>query len=150
VSYVFQHPHLQTVSPTIKQELELEPKILKWEKERIDEFVDDTLNWLGIEPEKCPLDIHPADKRLLMIGASSHGSLLILDEPTIDLDTKDIEKVLKFVYKLRLRGVAVVLITHDHDLIQMADRVVFVDDGRVVRECIPQEKKYENSPAYAR
>ena len=139
VSYVFQHPQLQTVAPTIRKELELEPSILEWDKARTEEFVDRTLDWLNLDPDICPLDIHPADRRLLMIGASSHSPILILDEPTIDLDTKDTIKVLDFIQALRLGGTAVVLITHDHDLMELANRVVMVSDGRVVDEYIPQE-----------
>jgi energy-coupling factor transport system ATP-binding protein len=149
VSYVFQHPQLQTVAPTIKQELELEPKILKWDENKTKRFVDEILAWLNLDPDICPLDIHSADRRLLMIGASSHGSILILDEPTIDLDTEDTVKVLDFIQKLRLSGTAVVLITHDHDLMNIANRVVMIDDGRVKDEYVPQEVEIERPVVYS-
>lgn len=149
VSYVFQHPQLQTVAPTIKQELELEPKILKWDENKTKRFVDEILAWLNLDPDTCPLDIHSADRRLLMIGASSHGSILILDEPTIDLDTEDTVKVLDFIQKLRLSGTAVVLITHDHDLMNIANRVVMIDDGRVKDEYVPQEVEIERPVVYS-
>ncbi|RFU34537.1 hypothetical protein B7463_g1772, partial [Scytalidium lignicola] len=64
--------------------------------------------------------------------------LLILDEPTSALDIESAEAIRRMIRKYiasgRERGVAVVLITHDIDMMKVADRVVCLKSGKVVED----------------
>ena len=59
-------------------------------------------------------------------------SLVLADEPTGNLDTKSGELVLTLMHELcKERGAAVVLVTHDRDVLNYADRSVTMRDGRL-------------------
>ena len=59
--------------------------------------------------------------------------LVLLDEPTGDLDTRNTVAVMDLLLKINLdAGVTLVMVTHNPDLECYADRVVYVADGRVV------------------
>jgi putative ABC transport system ATP-binding protein len=61
--------------------------------------------------------------------------ILLADEPTGNLDSKTSEKVLAILADLRQRcGTTMVLVTHDQDVAQLADRLIHLQDGRIVRE----------------
>ena len=61
--------------------------------------------------------------------------ILLADEPTGNLDSKTSEKVLAILADLRQRcGTTMVLVTHDQDVAQLADRLIHLQDGQIVRQ----------------
>ncbi len=59
-------------------------------------------------------------------------SIILADEPTGALDSKTGKEVLQFLKKLHKEGNTIVLITHDNTIAAQAERVIRVQDGRVV------------------
>jgi energy-coupling factor transporter ATP-binding protein EcfA2/energy-coupling factor transporter transmembrane protein EcfT len=130
--FVFQNPYLQTATMTVGEELAFGPKILRWPMEKVDQFVEAGLEWTGLDPLACPLDLHPAQVRLLATASSDVDvSTLVLDEPTIGLDTEGVRKVMDLVTTLLNNGVAVAVITHDQQIAGLANRLVVVNDGQI-------------------
>ena len=71
---------------------------------------------------------------------SNHPSILLADEPTGNLDSKNGRHVFDLMLKLnRRRGATLLLITHDHELAALADRRIALRDGRVVSDSGAQE-----------
>lgn len=133
VGYVFQNASLQTISMTVKDELAFGPKIQRWASSDAQRFVERGLAWTGLDALACPLDLHSSDIEMLAIAAANTDvSTLILDEPTIGLDSVGVDMVLDLVEGLVRNGKAVVIITHDPEIARIASRVVIVDGGRVV------------------
>jgi energy-coupling factor transporter ATP-binding protein EcfA2/energy-coupling factor transporter transmembrane protein EcfT len=131
--FVFQNPSLQVAAMTVREELAFGPKILGWPEKEMKDFVDDGLEWTGLDPLACPLDLHPAQVRLLATAASNvRVRTLVLDEPTIGLDTEGVRQVMALVEALLHEGKAVVIITHDERIARLASRLVVIDDGQVV------------------
>lgn len=61
--------------------------------------------------------------------------ILLADEPTGNLDSQTSERVLAILSDLRSRrGTTLVLVTHDQDVAQLADRLIHLQDGRVVED----------------
>jgi putative ABC transport system ATP-binding protein len=58
-------------------------------------------------------------------------ALLLADEPTGNLDSASTREILDLLSDLHASGRTVVLITHEHDVAERADRVVHIRDGRV-------------------
>lgn len=135
LAYVFQHAALQTVAMTVREELALGPKILGWSEDDITSFVEAGLEWTGLAPETCPLDLHPSQVKLLAIASSiTDASVVILDEPTIGVDYACASKIMSKVTNLLEQGKSVIIITHDEQIAQLANRVVVISEGRVVSE----------------
>ena len=59
--------------------------------------------------------------------------ILILDEPTSQLDPKGTEDVFKIIRIMKDQGKTIVLVEHKiNEIAEYADRVVFMDDGQIV------------------
>ena len=63
---------------------------------------------------------------------AGHPSLILADEPTGALDSRTGREVLGFLQKLNREGDTVVLITHDNSIAVRANRVVRLQDGRII------------------
>ncbi|MGA9270833.1 MAG: excinuclease ABC subunit UvrA, partial [Lutimonas sp.] len=58
------------------------------------------------------------------LGSSLVGSMYILDEPSIGLHSRDTEKLIKVLQKLRDLGNTVIVVEHDEDIIRVADHII--------------------------
>jgi excinuclease ABC subunit A len=58
------------------------------------------------------------------LGSSLVGSMYILDEPSIGLHSRDTEKLIKVLRKLRDLGNTVIVVEHDEDIIRVADHII--------------------------
>jgi putative ABC transport system ATP-binding protein len=68
--------------------------------------------------------------------------LILADEPTGNLDTKAGETVMALLRELHEKSeITIVINTHDREVAEFADRIVFLKDGRVEREERPDRKK---------
>jgi putative ABC transport system ATP-binding protein len=100
------------------------------EARRLLELVD-----LGPRVDHLPADLSGGQKQRVAIARALGGNppILVGDEPTAALDTKTALSVMELLRDLATnRGRAVVVVTHDPRLEKYADRVVKVEDGRVV------------------
>jgi putative ABC transport system ATP-binding protein len=64
----------------------------------------------------------------------NHPSLLLADEPTGALDTATGNEIMALFARLHQEGRTVLLITHEQDIAQHADRIIYIRDGRVERD----------------
>ena len=135
VGFVFQNYNLVpdlNVYENVVLPIELDGK-------RIDrEFVDEILELLKLDEkrEALPNTLSGGQQQRVAIARAiaSKPSIILADEPTGNLDTAtshDVMGLLKMV--ARQFRQTVILITHDQDLAQMADRIVRIEDGHVVK-----------------
>ncbi|MGN9843101.1 ABC transporter ATP-binding protein [Nonomuraea sp. H19] len=67
-------------------------------------------------------------------GLVGGPSLLLCDEPTGNLDSRNTEAVLDLFDELRAQGLTIVVITHEHEVSERAERRVRITDGVLVEE----------------
>ncbi|KIQ17495.1 zinc ABC transporter ATP-binding protein AztA [Rhodococcus sp. MEB064] len=98
--------------------------------------VNDALDRLGIaELAAVPFSTLSGGQRqraLLAQGLAGQADLLLLDEPTTGLDTASGERIRAVMRTESRRGAAVVCVSHDPSVLGTADRVVTLEDGRIV------------------
>lgn len=131
----------------IFQYYNLIPSINVWENivlpigldsRRVDkDFVNDILDTLGLKEKKhnMPNTLSGGQQQRVAIARAlaSKPSIILADEPTGNLDSKTEEEVLTLL-KLTAKkyNQTIVMITHDEDIAQMADRIICIEDGKVV------------------
>jgi len=140
VGYVFQNPDLMLFSRTIFDEVAFGLRNLGVPEGEVRERVLRALEEVDLAHK--PLDTPPhalsfGERHRLAIASvlAMEPMAIILDEPTTGLDYGRCLKLFEVLRRVRDSGRAVVLITHDLDLLaRYADRVVVLEAGRVVRD----------------
>ena len=91
--------------------------------------------------KSTPLHLSGGQKQRIAIAGiiAMRPECIVLDEPTAMLDPKGRAEIIKTVEKLnRENGLTVVLITHFMEEAQNADRVIVMDDGKIIADSTPK------------
>ncbi|HAV42931.1 TPA: macrolide ABC transporter ATP-binding protein [bacterium] len=62
----------------------------------------------------------------------NNPSIILADEPTGNLDTKTGEEIMRIFKDMRQQGKTIILVTHDQSKAELADRIVYLRDGRIL------------------
>ena len=95
---------------------------------------------LGDELNKLPHDLSGGQKQRVAIARAlaAHPRLLLADEPTAALDSQTGREVVELLRRLaRDQGCAVLMVTHDPRILDIADRLVRMEDGRLFEDAKP-------------
>ena len=112
-------------------------KATGWKHEsEIRERIDQVLNLvdLGAKSYKMPFELSGGEQQRLVIARAllNDPQVLLADEPTGALDSHTGREVLGMLQQMHDEGHTVVLITHDNSIAVQADRIIRLEDGRVV------------------
>ena len=105
---------------------------------RVDEaFVEDIIATLGLEKKihNLPNTLSGGQQQRAAIARAlaSRPDLLLADEPTGNLDSRTSDEVMALLrLSAQKYGQTLVMITHDEEIAQVADRILVMEDGRVV------------------
>lgn len=100
-------------------------------------FINEILCTLGIEEKKhnLPNTLSGGQQQRVAIARAiaSKPDIILADEPTGNLDTKTGDEVISLLKMTAKKyGQTLVMITHDEEIAQMADRIILIEDGKVV------------------
>lgn len=101
------------------------------------EYINDIIETLGIEKKihNLPNTLSGGQQQRVAIARAlaSRPDILFADEPTGNLDTKTSDEVIALLkMSAKKYGQTIVMITHDDEIAQVADRILIIEDGRVV------------------
>ncbi|WP_286883276.1 ABC transporter ATP-binding protein [Aneurinibacillus sp. UBA3580] len=98
--------------------------------------VDEALEQVGMLARKkdVPANLSGGQKQKVAIARAiaTSPSLLLADEPTGNLDIGSKQEVVTILKQLHEQGRTIMLVTHDHDLARVADRILYVRDRKLV------------------
>ncbi len=144
VGMVFQNPDNQIVATIVEDDVAFGPENLGVEPAEIRERVDKALQDVGMYEfrQHEPHNLSGGQKQRIAIAGvlAMQTKCMVLDEPTAMLDPVGRVEVLKTVMRLnRELGITVVYITHFMDEAVKADRVVVMDDGKIILDNEPRQ-----------
>ncbi|GAA1874653.1 ABC transporter ATP-binding protein [Myceligenerans crystallogenes] len=136
VGYVFQNPEHQFVRHTVAEELAHALELRGLDRAGTDARVDDMLGRFGLRTHRAahPFLLSGGQKRRLSVGTALIGGarILVLDEPTFGQDRERAAELLTLLDDLVAAGTAVVVATHDLQLVaEHATHVLVLAGGRV-------------------
>jgi polar amino acid transport system ATP-binding protein/general L-amino acid transport system ATP-binding protein len=144
VGMVFQSfnlfPHM-----SVKENVKLAPlRVRKLDERAANERALSLLQRVGIEAQadKYPDQLSGGQQQRVAIARAlaMEPKVMLFDEPTSALDPEMVGEVLDVMKKLAHSGVTMIVVTHEMGFAsQVADRVVFMDDGRIVETGIPAD-----------
>ncbi len=141
---VFQHfnlfPHM-----SILKNMTLAPvKVLKKSKEEAEAEARALLKRVGLEDraQAYPSQLSGGQKQRIAIvrALCMNPDVMLFDEPTSALDPEMVGEVLEVMKQLARDGMTMVVVTHEMGFArEMGDRVIFMDEGKIVEEGKPAE-----------
>ena len=138
----------------IFQNFNLIPSLNVWEnitlpvgldgKEVNKPFVTDIINSLGLESkvDALPNTLSGGQQQRVAIARAlvARPAIILADEPTGNLDSKTSDEVMSLLKTMiKKYNQTLVMITHDETIAQMADRVIYIEDGKVVKDGVTND-----------
>jgi len=136
VGFVFQKYNLLPTL-TARDNIEIARAIAKLDTPNNDPWFDEALEMLGVAKrlDHKPRALSGGEQQRIAIARAivNHPSILLADEPTGNLDTKNSDAVLNLLRELnRRKGQTILMITHNPEAAEFADRIVHMRDGEIV------------------
>lgn len=143
VAMVFQNPDNQIVSAIVEDDIAFGPENMGIEPDEIRRRVGFALEQVEMEEyrKKAPHLLSGGQKqRIAIAGAvAMEPECIVFDEPTAMLDPRGRRDVMRAIETLHQRGMTVVLITHFMEEAARADRIIVMDDGRIMMDEKPED-----------
>ena len=144
VGMVFQDPENQLVAMDVEREIAFGLENLAFPKGVMAKRMEESLDTLGISGLRYRQvhELSGGEKQKVIIASvlALHPDILVLDEPTSELDPKSAEEVLSVVQRLNDElGITVILVEHRLDrVVHLVDRMIVLDEGRIVADGNPR------------
>jgi energy-coupling factor transport system ATP-binding protein len=145
VGMVFQEVEAQFLTLSVEDELVFGPENLGVPRDEIKRRLNWVLKLLKLDGynEKSPFELSGGQKQRVAIGAAlmTLPKILVLDEPTSDIDPLGKVEVLSTIRELKESlNMTIILVEHlTDDIALMADRVLLLKDGKLILEGPPRE-----------
>ena len=142
---LLQDPEVQLFNPNVFTEMAFGPANLKVEKEEIIRRIHASMSLLHLDgmEKRNPRDLSGGQKQRVALGAvlTMQPRVLVLDEPTSQLDPIGRSEVVESIHRLKSTGeMTIVMTTHEtDDILDLADQVLVLDKGKVVLSGTPAE-----------
>ncbi|MEE4355584.1 MAG: betaine/proline/choline family ABC transporter ATP-binding protein [Desulfococcaceae bacterium] len=135
-------PHM-----TVAENITVVPKLLGWDKKRMDERVDELLTLVNLEPavyrNRYPRELSGGQAQRIGVtrAMAADPPVMLMDEPfgAIDPINREVlqDEFLKIQAKLKK---TIVFVTHDiHEAVKMGDRIALLDAGRLIQYGTPED-----------
>lgn len=144
MGFVFQHFNLFP-NMTVLENLTLAPiQVMKKSKDEAEQIACQYLERVGLldKKDEYPNKLSGGQKQRVAIARSlcMNPQIMLFDEPTSALDPEMVIEVLEVMQELADEGMTMVVVTHEMGFARtVADRVIFLEDGKIVEENTAEE-----------
>ena len=145
VGFVFQDPNDQLFAPTVKQDVAFGPLNLGQSADEVKKVVNEALETVGMAEfaEKPPHYLSLGQKKRVALAGvlAMQPEVIIMDEPTSNLDPRATSEILHLLLKLnKEEGITLLLATHDVDMVPLfANRLYILSKGKLVSDGSPKQ-----------
>ena len=144
VGMVFQNSDDQIFAPSVYQDVAFGPVNLGFPVEQVKKYVDYALQYVGLSgyERRPPHHLSGGEKKRVAIAGilAMEPEVMILDEPTSNLDPASSEEIMEMLDELNCGGKTMIISTHDVDLAyRWADEVILMEDGGVLHRGTGQD-----------
>lgn len=140
---VFQNPDNQLVSSVVEDDIAFGPENLGIEPREIRERVDKALDAVNMSKyrQRGPHMLSGGQKQRIAIAGvvAMEPDCIIFDEPTAMLDPKGRTEIMEIIKSLNAKGITVILITHFMEEAAEADRIIIMNQGRILLDGTPSQ-----------
>jgi cobalt/nickel transport system ATP-binding protein len=132
VGLVFQDPEDQLFMPSLWEDVAFGPRNLGLSNREVEENASWALKVVGLSEmaEKCPHNLSFGQKKRAVLASvlSMKPEVLVLDEPTSNLDPRSKEEVISLICDLKRKGTTILTAIHDVNIVpRIADQVLLLD-----------------------
>lgn len=138
IGYIFQNPFTQIsgIKETVFEEIALGLENLGVEKEELIDRVVEVVKLLKLEKliKKNPNNLSGGQKQRVAFASiiAMNNDILVIDEPTSQLDPESTAEIFKFINLLKEQGKTIFLVEHKVDLIaEYADEIIVLNNGKI-------------------
>lgn len=138
MGYVFQNPEESFIFNNVREEISFGLKKYNYKIDMLDKRIEDSLKMVGLDNsylDRNPFDLSSGEKCLLALGVvlSLNPKLLIIDDPTLYLDNKNMEYLIKLIKKLKNNyHKTIIIFTSDIEFaIRLTDNYVILKNGKI-------------------
>lgn len=138
VGIVFQDFEAQLFSTNVELEIAFGPENFAVPREEIGRRIDENLKYVGLEEfrNRAPFTLSGGQKQKLAIASvlAMQPTILVMDEPTTDLDPISKQGIFDITNQLRQRDdITLIVVEHETEEALYADRIALIKDGQIVR-----------------
>lgn len=146
IGFVFQNPFTQNsgIKETVFEEIAFGLENTGVEREEIISKVMSMIEMLGIERFmfKHPLELSGGQRQRVALASVivQNPDIIVIDEPTSQLDPKGTEEVFEIIKFLNQQKKTIILVEHKIELVaEYADHIIYLNDGTVLLDGTPQD-----------
>lgn len=150
VGMVFQDPENQLISNDVEREIAFGMENLCFSKELMRKRIEEALDAVNITRlrNRTTSELSGGQKQKVAIASAlaTHPDILLLDEPTSELDPRSAESVLNVIEKINDElGLTILLVEHRLErVIHHVDRMLMIDHGKLIYDGSPRKIKSAN------
>jgi cobalt transport protein ATP-binding subunit len=143
VGMVFQDFESQLFSTNVAHEVAFAMEQVGMDRAEMDRRIMPALEAVGLRgfEHRDPMSLSGGEKQRLAIASvlALRPSVIVLDEPTTDLDPEGRAEVFELIAKLRAQGLSLIVIEHESEELRAADRIIVLREGEVAADGPPAE-----------
>lgn len=147
-AFVFQNYGLFANKTAIQNVMEGLTQVQKKPKAEAEKLAEEALEWVGLADKRdyYPSQLSGGQQQRVGIAraVALKPDVILFDEPTSALDPELVGETLDVIKKVAKTGITMIVVTHEMSFAEdVADRVIFMDEGVVVEEGKPSEIFYK-------